>query len=552
MTKSRKFSIYLLKEGFDATNTLKDAHQSATAENLPEGATLFVYDNPGNPPWWRSYFGITDELWQTLKGAILFVPSGDRCFALTFGHVYHHLKDTAYEYDFGLLVTLNCIDPDELKSADTVEPGASKRRRTQIPVASNLTYLDFDKDTTVVKSLTGKVREEFKPLFKDTSGAVSLRVSMKIEPHELPKICEKLLERYNNEDYKTYFPDIDNIKPVNDPATVLQLDAKLLEAFKAKNDDLQFCVPDILNYNSSIWFAFSEAKKAEHYEDIYIGHYYGFLEAKGVALNQVGLDSLKGDKLYIREGDQGVTQDSHSIYRCCVFDAKLDGEDSDTYHLCDGGWYRINKDFIKEMDDYLDADQFKANVNFPDFNHKDDKGNFNEGAYNTAVVAADQSLICLDKTSISPKGESKIEPCDIYTVKNSRCEFYHVKRSTLSVHLSHLFNQGSNSAKLLLGNAESRKKFKKLIGNDYGDEYTQNLTKRELYDVVYVIITGKDVSKRSKNLPLFSRISLRRNLRDLDLLGVKAGYCFVNDASKGGDEPDDEPVEEHAELIDAN
>lgn len=551
MTKSRKFSIYLLKEGFDATNSLKEVHPSATADNLPENATLFVYDNPGNPPWWRGYFGITEDLWQMLKGAILFVPSGDRCFALTFGHVYHHLKDTAYEYDFGLLVTLNCLEP-KAKSIDTVVPGEAKRRRTQIPVASSLTYLDFDKDTTVVKSLTGKVREEFKPLFKDTSGAVSLRVSMKIEPHELPEICGKLLERYNSEDYKTHFPDIDNIKPVNDPATVSQLDAKLVEAFKAKNEDLQFCVPDILNYNSSIWFAFSEAKKAEQYDDVYIGHYYEFLEAKGVALDQVGLDSLKGDKLYIREGDQGTTQDSHSIYRCCVFDTKLDGADSDTYHLCDGAWYRINADFIAEMDGYLDEDKFKANVNFPEFNHKDAKGNYSEGVYNAAVAEADESLVCLDRKDISPKGETQIEPCDIYTVKNNRCEFYHVKRSTLSAHLSHLFNQGSNSAKLLLGNAESRKKFKKLIGNDYGDEYTQNLTKRDLYDVVYVIITGKDVAKRSENLPLFSRISLRRNLRDLDLLGVKVGYCFVKDASKGDDEPDNAAAVENAELVDAD
>jgi uncharacterized protein (TIGR04141 family) len=550
MSKSRKFSIYLLKEGFDASNSLKEAHLSSTAGNLPDNATLFVFDNQPNPPWWRSYFGITEELWQVLKGAILFVPSGKRCFALTFGHVYHHLKDTAYEYDFGLLVTLNCIDPDELKSADTVEPGAAKRRRTQIPIASNITYLDFDKDTTVVKSLTGKVKKEFKPLFKDTTGAVSLRVSMKIEPHELPEICGKLLERYNSEDYKIHFPDIDNIKPVKDPAIVSQLDAKLFEAFKNKNDDLQFCVPDILDYGSSIWFAFSEAKKAEQYEDVYIGHYYEFLETKGVALDQVGLDSLKGDKLYIREGDKGATQDSHSIYRCCVFDTKLDGADSDTYHLCDGAWYKINADFIAEMDGYLDEDKFKVNVSFPEFNHKNAKGNYSEGAYNEAVAAADESLVCLDKKDISPKGETQIEPCDIYTVKNNRCEFYHVKRSTLSVHLSHLFNQGNNSARLLISEPKSRQKFKALIGNQYGDEYTQSLSKRETYDVIFVIITGKDVTKRSENLPLFSRISLRRNLRDLEMLGVKAGYCFVKDASKPEDEP--EEIEENAELADAD
>ena len=532
MSKSRKFSIYLLKEGFDASNSLKDALQPSGASKLPDNASIFVFDNESQPPWWRGYFGVTQQLSQTFKGAILFVPTGGRCFALTFGHVYHHLKDQAYEYDFGLMVTLNCIDPDELKSADTVEPGEAKRRRTQIPIASNLTYLDFDRDTTVVKSLTGKVREEFKPLFKDTSGAVSLRVSMKIEPQELPEICGRLLERYNSNDYQIHFPDIDNIKPVQDPTVLSRLDAKLLYAFKNKNDDLQLCVPDILNYGSSVWFSFSDAKSAPRFEDVYIGHCYEHLEYKEIALENTNIDLLKSSRLYLREGDDGAIQDYHSLYKCFVFDVKLNEQTSDTYHLCDGGWYKINNDFISEMDTYLNHDKFIVDVSFPDFNHKDSKGNYSEGVYNKAVAAADTTLICLDTKDISPKGSSQIEPCDLYAVQNGRCKFFHIKRSTLSAHLSHLFNQGSNSARLLISEPKSREKFKSLIGDQYSSEYKDKIEKRETYDVIFVIITGKDSLKRSENLPLFSRISLRRNLKDLELLGVKAAYCFVKDASK--------------------
>ncbi len=108
MSKSRSFSIYLLKSGFDHTNTLKDDHalaESTAADNLPEGATLFVLDNPPNPPWWKSYFGITQNLQQTLKGAIIFLSVSDRVCAITFGHVYHNLQSEAYEYDFGIQYT---------------------------------------------------------------------------------------------------------------------------------------------------------------------------------------------------------------------------------------------------------------------------------------------------------------------------------------------------------------------------------------------------------------------------------------------------------------
>jgi len=52
--------------------------------------------------------------------------------------VFHHLKDTTYEYDFGLRVTLNSLDPHELKSADMVAPGVARRKRTQVPLSTEL------------------------------------------------------------------------------------------------------------------------------------------------------------------------------------------------------------------------------------------------------------------------------------------------------------------------------------------------------------------------------------------------------------------------------
>lgn len=56
--KDPVFSIYLLKEGYDATNALREDHVLADnvgAPALPEGATLFVLDSEPRPPWWRLY-----------------------------------------------------------------------------------------------------------------------------------------------------------------------------------------------------------------------------------------------------------------------------------------------------------------------------------------------------------------------------------------------------------------------------------------------------------------------------------------------------------------
>lgn len=90
---------------------------------------------------------------------MVFLPIKHRCFALSFGHVSHNLKDVSYEYDFGLKVTLNCVDPNELRSTNSLDPSVGRRQRTQLPVGSDLTLFDFDRDTSILRRLTGKVKQ---------------------------------------------------------------------------------------------------------------------------------------------------------------------------------------------------------------------------------------------------------------------------------------------------------------------------------------------------------------------------------------------------------
>lgn len=237
MSKSRSFSIYLLKEGFDATNTLKEdsaLEDGVDANDLPEGASLYVLDSQETPPWWKGYFGIQKHLMQTLKGAIVFLPVNEQTFAITFGHVFHNLKPESYEYDFGLRVTLNSVDPDKLKSLDSLMPENARRQRTQLSVGSDLTFFDFDRDSTILKSLTGKVREELKPFFRHATGASNIRISSDVGPTGLAGLCSKLLELYQDDTYKTSFPDIQNVAPVKDPVIIDALNAKLITAIRGE------------------------------------------------------------------------------------------------------------------------------------------------------------------------------------------------------------------------------------------------------------------------------------------------------------------------------
>lgn len=530
--KSRSFSIYLLKQGYDASNALEDDHdlQPQTAAHLSDGASLYVLDSVARQPWWRDYFGIAKDLKQVSKGAMVFLPVKGRCFALSFGHVYHHMKDIAYEYDFGLRVTLNALDPKRVISTDTLEPSAARRQRTQVPKESELVFFGYDSENSIFKSLTGKVRNEYKDLFRHVTGSSNLRISSDMQPDQLIATCENLLKIYGRDDYKTSFPNLQNIVPVKDPAVITQLDAKVTEAFRVQNIDLCLAVPDIVNYTDNVYSQFAGGGgSASRYEDVDMENYYEYLQNCSLDYKTIDLNTLKKHKLVLVD-ENGTEKDSYNIYRSLIFDVELSGG---TYHLCDGDWYRVESDYMTKLQTFLDP-CYEDQTLIP-YSHN------TEGAYNLAVATADSNFLCMDMASMAPSGQTQIEPCDLYTMSGNIGVFYHVKISTRSSQLSHLFAQGQTSIELLKSEPEACDKIKILIkGKLNGQNEATYLAPigNGPYKVVYAIISKKNKAGKSKNLPLFSRISLMRSIRTLKMFGVEAVYCFVEDqVSKKGAQP---------------
>ncbi|OOO17847.1 sporadically distributed protein, TIGR04141 family [Rhizobium sophoriradicis] len=541
MSKTRPFSIYLLKNDYDATNSLREDHdlEEAEATDLPAGAVLYILDAAPKPPWWRGYFGVIEPLLQQFKGALVFLPVGDRWFALSFGQVFHHLNDSAYEYDFGLRVTLNSVDPNELKSADMVAPGVARRKRTQVPVSTELTYLDFDGNSEIIKSLTGRVREEYEELFRNATGSASLKVSLDLEPGELPDICETLLALYDAEDYKASFPNIQNISPVNDPSKIAELDELLLSSVKAKDGKVTLTIPDIIDYRDNTCCIFQgDGRSSDVFPDISIEEFYEFL-GDDYDLAGMTIEAFRTFRMMLTDVD-GAPGRSYSVYRSLIYDGEPPG--GVVYHLCEGKWYRVEKSYIERLKNYLDAKCFDSDL--PPYNHdaeKDGKAVYSEGGYNAAIPHWNNAFICLDQTDISPAGSTEIEPCDIYTVTadasascGHRAFLYHLKISTRSSHLSHLFNQGVNSADLIQLEPASREKMKALVtGKLNGNDAAVFLAPLDSFDfkVIFGIITHKNKDDRSENLPLFSKISLMRNMQQLDVRKIPSVLMFIEDRS---------------------
>ncbi|WP_223547913.1 DUF6119 family protein [Pseudomonas sp. A-B-19] len=534
-TKTRPFSIFLLKQGYDASNSLKEENslsEAVVSSKLPEDASLFILDNPSRNPWWKDYFEIAQPLLQASKGALVFLPVQDRCFVLSFGHVFHSLKDNCYEYDFGLRVTLNSLDPNKLKSADVMDPGASRRKRTQVPAATDLTFLDFDSNAEIIRSLTGAVKEEFVELFKSATGSASLKVGLKIDPSELVGICESLLDLYSSEEYLVTFPNVGKITPEKDPDVVRVLDAQLLQKFIERSDDLSLSIPDIIDYRDNTCCRFQgRGGIADVYTDVSLEAFYEYL-GDDYELGELSIERLKSFSIALCDAEGNISR-AYSVYNCFLLDIV---EPDKVFHICEGGWYRVDVGYIRELKNYLDAKcedtdlvEYDHDVVLNGINH------YSEENYNASVAQSLDRFICLDQTNMSPVGSSQIEPCDLYSVSVAEvANLYHIKISTRSSQLSHLFNQGVNSAELLILEAVCRDALKELIVDRIGSnderEYCDPVDAKKL-KVVYGVITRKNPAELSDNLPLFSKISLMRCFKSLELMQIPAALIYIPDVS---------------------
>ncbi|MGX2968133.1 DUF6119 family protein [Ursidibacter sp. B-7004-1] len=529
--KQHTFSIYLLKEKFTESNAIKASYITEgklnrleksdwDSEKVPD-STLYIRSSD-NIPEWKRYFGIRRELNTVSQGAILFLPisisqiSKIRYFAITFGHSYHALKKNSIDHSFGLITTLNALDPDKsIRTIDTVFPENDKRERIQSPTFTSLSFFQFNKHESLVKSLQGKVQKQYQDIFNNITGTHYFKCNSKKELRELKTLCENLFSIFLKDDYKNSFPELTYITPISDPEKIDELNEKLLNSIK-NNEDLHLSIPNIIDPTISIEFEINGIDNIpEKYDEILYDNYLDYLNQSKFSIKNITLNNLEEHNITCINIDNQEFIETYSIYECISYDT-LDKE-NETYHLCDGHWYKINKEYIELLRTDLDPIFISNHRVLSDYNHN------SEGDYNLDMEN-NNNVICLDKTNISPKGQSQIEPCDLISLENNEIHFIHVKRDTKSSSLSHLFNQGLNSICLLRSNTESKEKLEKIISRN---QNILNGFQNSEQTVIYGIISKKDPNKKSENLPLFSRISLLRSLEQYKLLKVNCQVIYI-------------------------
>ncbi|NSL53945.1 TIGR04141 family sporadically distributed protein [Uliginosibacterium aquaticum] len=444
------------------------------------------------------------------SSAVLFLRTENALFAFTFGYGRYLIETTFFIQDFGLKTALNILNHESLRSVDlhTLED-QPVQKKSQATRESEASIFGIDISRDVLRAVTGSPKPGIN-LRNISGGDAMLSFGAELDIEEIPGLAAQIYGYYTNDDYKSGFSWVDNVRRIKEKGLIDRLDATLVEAIKEKDQSLVITLPEIGKWDSITGFSFTRSKSTVS-PTIQIDSYYS-----GIDVDSVSIESVKRDRLFVF--DIHEDESDHSIYKCIYFEKS---EAEKTYVLFCGIWYEIDNTFMGRINSTLDQIEI-SDLDFPAIEIWDEAGDKKietEGDYNIRAANA-HGYHLLDKKLIkSNKTTSSIELCDLLTPNK---QLIHVKhRKGGSAGLSHLFAQGSVSAEIMLGDKAFRKAARTVLARI-------NATARDIipldnprsvdYEVVFLIL-GDEKATVKGNLPFFSKVNLSRAYENLSQRG---------------------------------
>ena len=510
-------TIHLLRE---EVKTSRDA-LTAEAARYPIGegeshyGELFVAPRQAKYPKWASKFEKyvdKEKIGKTQSTGALFLTKVDgRIFAVTFGLGRFLLRQEAIEERFGLLVTLNSLGSNSLRSVDkkTFDSG-DRNSRVQTGQESPASEFGIDIERDLVRGVVGY------PMDHDTygkrlAGADALTVSKDVSVENIRALLRKFYKLYVSEKYKDNFSWIDQIRMVK-PSTELHgvlteiLMDKLEGAWanKGVSEDCWLAIPDVINWDQVVGFRYGRRERDSVFSDI---HLRDFLDTVSDD-ESITTDLLRRRVVYAVNEDQFEIQ-RWPVYRCLHCEISHEGQ---SYVMSGGNWFRINVSFSEEVEAYYRSIS-DFNGEFLTYSHE------NERKYNEDAVRKGEGYWALmDRKDIKVGGVyDKVEFCDLY---GKGREIVHVKHYGASNVLGHLFNQGVVSGELL----KKEKKYSTLVDEKLPGSHKMKFTDSLPRDVSgYTIVFGiiSKSPKKKLHIPFFAKVALKNAHERLMGLGYR-------------------------------
>ena len=475
---------------------------------------LYVQRNPLKQPNWLGFFQDSVdfegmELRTTTAKAVLVIQrDAKNVFAVTFGYGRWMLQDTAIESRFGLRATLNAIDPANIRSIDHKRLEAiSRQTREQLSQASGLQYFGMDVERDLLRAVTGTPRDE--TLADRLAGADQLTIVGDFTIQNLAAALDRFSQLSKQTTYRKDFGFVDFIGEVTDAALQPRLDAMLVARLRRRTPPgVWLAPPEIIDWDQVRGFRYRSGADAPVHPDVELDDY---IQDSGPR-RDITIERLRKDRVRIVSAIDGTDREHWTVYRCLVAELEIRDE---TYVLNEAKWYRVDRNFLQEVDDAVAA-LGPTNPLLPAF------GQRSEQAYNRRVYERSAGRYALmDRQMVQSVGRGTVESCDLFSIDR---QLIHVKRYTGSGTLSHLFNQGVVSAELLAYDRTFRQAFNELLPATHRLAQPAAAIVPSEYEVAYAIIPRRG---RQLVLPFFSKVTMRNAARLLRQIGFRVSLTAI-------------------------
>jgi len=522
-TPVQPIRTYLIKSAItkyvDALGKDIECQEFALKRGIGLTGRLFLRKPQSSSPKWVKFLqtGVDADLpklesWPS--AAVLLLKVQDRLVAMVFGMGRYMLRDTAYEADFGILSALNAVSPTELRSADTYHYEAvSVHKRTQTSRTTSISDFAIDPTREHFRSVTGTAREkEFAERVTGTEGGLGTNVRVTFA--DLKEHCEKALTAYKSKAYLKTFPKYDNLLKVADKAKIAELEERLIKSLRKQNTSgMNLSPPEPLDYDDFSGFSFTP--KGDIHDELSLDEFL----ATRRDLDELDLEALKGSRIFLRRETSDSPLAKWSVYKSLICEFR---QGQLVYILMNGEWHRISRTFAKQVEDYV------SGIPVVDVGLPDPVESTTEPEYLEEVEAASGGFAVMDrKLAYCEDAGHGIEVCDVLTAQR---DHVHIKRREGgSASLSHLFNQGRNSAFALLRDAQFRVEARSHL-KDIDATYERRIPKAKptmgSFRVVYAIM-GRFQDSIAAHLPFFSKLSLKTVAEELAERGVEVALAKI-------------------------
>lgn len=506
----QSLTIYLLRDLPDATKALVRA-RSLRRIRIDDDHTIYIKRTKGRYPSWATFFdGLVepDDFGKVRSsGTLLLCAASGRYFAVTFGTGRYLLDPLYVEQRFGLLVTLNAVDPKKIRSIDTAaldRQGMQSRTQASRDASARDFGLDIEQD--LVRAVAGTPLD--RAIGETMAGFDALHVNVRIKFSQLKSQLERYLVMSREKTYQHEFGWIDQVREVRDETLADKLTGQVIREIKRGDTGKIWLAPDgIIDWNEVSYFQFGGARTAPRYPLLSLDRWVEYVGGP----KSIAADKVK-NRIQALRADDSIAHE-WPVARCLQAEVQMNQK---SYLLSAGKWYQIDEAFVESIDRVV-RDIPAIDLGMPEYQ------DLTEGDYNKRV--ARQSGGCfalLDADTVRHGGsKSQIEFCDLYSRDR---DLIHLKRYSSSATLSHLFSQAAVSGQSFKSDVEFRQKANAKLPPSLRIPDVIKPLDQDQYRVVIGIIGGPGASDK---LPFFSRVTLKNSYVQLRAYGYRVAISHI-------------------------